>query len=228
MKTKITICILFALTILFACKKDDYKNDGGKSIAYVDMTTYDYLKSNKKFDSLVKVIDKAGLKDAVNGNITFFATTNYGVADYVAAKKNKKAIEVGNENIKFTIQDLNVQQLRDSLKTYMFPGKINRDDITLGGVLYDSALGEIPNVKFMIKFRRSYSYNAYVSYIDYVNFTKVVGTRDDKEADQSTIPQNQKDKSVDCQTSGIITKTGILHVLDGNHRLFFNAESMGK
>lgn len=227
MKHTIKIFILFALTILFACKKDNYKNDGGKSNAYVDMTTYDYLKSNKKFDSLVKVIDKAGLKDVVNGNITFFATTNYGVADYVAAKKYKRSVELGDENIKFTIQDLNVKELQDSLKTYMFPGQINRDKITLGGTLYDSALGVIPNVKFMIKFRRTDDYSNYVSFVDYVNFTKVIGTRDDKEADQSTIPQSQKDKTVDVQTSGIITKTGIIHVLDGRHRLFFNAESTG-
>jgi hypothetical protein len=149
------------------------------------------------------------------------------VADYVAAKKNKKAIELNDENIKFNIDDLDAQELRDSMKTYMFQGKINRSDITLAGKLYNSALGPIPNVQYMIKFRRSYSYDNYVSYVDFVNFTKVIGTRDDKEPDLSAIPQDQKDKTVDCQTSGIVTKTGIIHVLDGYHRLFFNAESLG-
>jgi len=227
MRNYITICVLLVITVFAACKKDDYKNDGGVSSAYVDMTTYDYLKSNPKFDSLVKVIDRAGLKDAVNGDITLFATTNYGVVDYVAAKKNQIAIQTGNENFNFGIKDIPSKELSDSLKTYMFAGKINRDQITLAGKLYDSALGPIPNVQYMIKFRRSFDYSAYVSYVDYVTYTKVIGTRDDKELDQNAIPDNLKDKAVDCQTSGIITRTGIVHVLNGNHRLFFNAQPLG-
>ena len=75
------------------------------------MTTYDYLKSNRNFDSLVKVIDKAGLKDAVNGDVTFFATTNYGIADYVKAKKIRKVLKLGKENFDFGIKDIPAQEL---------------------------------------------------------------------------------------------------------------------
>ncbi|RQO72740.1 hypothetical protein DBR40_15680 [Pedobacter sp. KBW01] len=227
MKNNILIYICIILTALSACKKDDYKRDGGTSNAYVDMTTYDYLKSNRNFDSLVKVIDKAGLKDIVNGDVTFFAATNYSVADYVKAKKNQKAIETGNENFNFGIKDIPSKELSDSLKTYLFAGKINRDQITLGGKLYNSVLGVIPNVQYMIKFRRSYEYGQYINYVDYVTYTKVIGTRDDKEPDLNAIPENQKDKAADVQTSGIVTKTGIVHVLTGNHRLFFNAQPLG-
>jgi hypothetical protein len=220
--------LICATVILFSsCKKDDYKNDGGTSNAYVDMTTYDFLKSKPQFDSLVKAIDRAGLQDAVNGDITFFVTTNYGVADYVAAKKNQKAIEIGDENIDFGIKDIPSQELNDSLKTYMFEGKINRSDITLAGRLYNSLLGSIPNVQYMIKFRRAFDYSNYLDYVDYVTYTKVIGTRDDQEADPENIPESQRDLSVDCQTSGIITKTGIVHVLNGGHRLFFNAQPLG-
>ena len=35
-----------------------------------------------EFDSLDKIIDQAGMKDEINGNITFLATTNYGGAEY--------------------------------------------------------------------------------------------------------------------------------------------------
>lgn len=227
MKKYITLCVGLAVLMLCACKKDSYINDGGKSSAYVDMTTYDFLKSNSKFDSLVKVIDQAGLKDAINGNITFFATTNYGIVDYVAAKKNQKAIEIGNENFDFGIKDLPAKELSDSLKTYMFDGKINRDNITLAGKLYNTLLGPIPNVQYMIKFRRSFDYGSYLDHVDYVTYTKVIGTRDDQEPNQDAIPDDQKDRATDCQTSGIITKTGIVHVLNGNHRLFFNAQSLG-
>ena len=227
MKNNILIYIAIFLLALSACKKDDYKRDGGASNAYVDMTTYDYLKSNRNFDSLVKVIDKAGLKDAVNGDITLFATTNYGIADYVKAKKYQKSLQTGNENFDFGIKDLPSQELSDSLKTYLFTGKINRDQITLGGKLYNSLLGAIPNVQYLIKFRRSFEYTQYLNYVDYVTYTKVIGTRDDKEPDLNAIPDDQKDKAVDVQTSGIITRTGIVHVLNGNHRLFFNGQSLG-
>jgi len=227
MKNNILIYIAIVLLALSACKKDDYKRDGGPSTAYVDMTTYDYLKSNRNFDSLVKVIDKAGLKDAINGDITLFATTNYGIADYVKAKKYQKSLQTGNENFDFGIKDLPSQELSDSLKTYLFAGKINRDQITLGGKLYNSALGAIPNVQYLIKFRRSFEYSQYLNYVDYVTYTKVIGTRDDKEPDLNAIPDDQKDKAVDVQTSGIITRTGIVHVLNGNHRLFFNGQSLG-
>ncbi|HEK20498.1 hypothetical protein [Mucilaginibacter sp.] len=230
MKNNIIIVLaafLVSAMAISGCKKNDYKNDGGKSNPYVNMTTYDYLKSNPQFDSLVKVIDRAGLKDVVNSNITFFATTNYSIVPYVAAKKNQVAIQTGNENFNFGIKDIPAQELSDSLKTYMFQGVISRDQITLDGKLYTSLLGPIPNVQYLIKFRRSFDYNSYLDHVDYVTYTKVRGTRDDQEPDLNAIPNNLKDLSADVQTSGIVTKTGVVHVLTGFHRLFFNAQPLG-
>jgi len=221
---RIGIIALIAIIGISSCKKDDYANDGGKILSgRVNMTTYDYLKSNPKFDSLIKIIDKAGMKDQINGNITFFATTNYGVADYVSAKKQEKITQVGDENIKFTIADLNSAELADSLKIYMFPGKITRNQLNTDGRLFNNLLGPINGVSWLIKLRRANDYSQYVDYVEYLNFTKVIGTRDDLEADRTTIPQDRRDISVDCQTSNIITTTGILHVTNNYHRLFFNA-----
>jgi len=226
MKKYLGICVVFCI-ILVSCKKDEYKNDGGVSNAYVDMTTYDYLASNPKFDSLVKVIDRAGLKDAVNGDVTLFATTNYGIVDYVRAKKNEIAAIPGNsENFDFGIKDIPTKELNDSMKTYLFAGKINRDQITVSGKLYNSLLGPTPNIQYQIKMRRSFEYANYINYVDYVNYVKVIGTVDSEELNPNSIPDDQLDRSVEVQTSGIITKTGIIHVLDGGHRLFFNAMSI--
>lgn len=233
MRKYISICICFAVILIASCKKDGYKNDGGVSDPHVNMTTYDFLKSKPQFDSLVRIIDRAGLKDIVNSNITFFATTNYSIVPYVAAKKYKKSVETGNENFDFGIKDLPSKELSDSLKTYMFAGKINRDQITLTGKLYDSMLGPIPAtperkaIKYLIKFRRSFDYGSYVDHVDYVDYIRVTGTRDDQQLDPESIPDEEKDLAVDCQTSGIITTTGIVHVIDGRHRLFFNAQSLG-
>ncbi|HEY8972347.1 MAG TPA: hypothetical protein VIM64_24750, partial [Puia sp.] len=62
--------------------------------------------------------------------------------------------------------------------------------------------------------------------VDYVTFTKVYAQRDDLVLDPKTIPAAEVDASSTCQTSGIVTTTGIVHVLDGYHRLLFNNDKL--
>lgn len=216
------IVLVACWSILSSCQKDDYINDGGKAKANVDMTTYDFLKQNPKFDSLIKIIDRAGLKNEVNSGITFFASTNYSVAAYVGAKKREKIIETGDENISFGINDISVADL-DSLKIYMFEGAILSKKLTTNNTFFPSKFGPIADVRFLIKLRRdATTYSNYVDYVDYLNFTQVVGAVDtDLPKGQYILPAEQ-DLSFDCQTSGIITTTGILHVLEDRHRLMFN------
>lgn len=223
---KLSLIITFVFTVLMvACQKDDYKNDGGPSDPHVNMTTYDYLKAKTGiFDSLVYLIDRAGLKDAVNADVTFFASTNYAVRYYLASKKIIRDIATGDENQPYTMDSIPLQVLKDSLLTYLFAGKINRDQMTLNGTLMDSKLGPIPNNKFIIRLSRRLDYSSYLKYVDYVQLGKIIGSRDDLEADPDNIPESDKDLIEDCQTSGIITTTGILHVMRGNHHLFFNTE----
>ncbi|BAV05735.1 hypothetical protein SAMN05421788_108121 [Filimonas lacunae] len=223
--------LLFACMVICCgtgCKKDAYKDDGGKAVAEVNMTTYDYLKSKPQFSSLIHLIDKAGLQEKLNSNITFFAVTNYGVDDWVSAKKQQRIIQLNDENITFTIDSIPVSYYKDSLLTYMFAGKITRDSLTTRGKIYNNLLGPVSaDTTYLIKLHRFTDvYSNYLDYIEYVNFTLVIGSRDDLAADPDAIPESQKDISSDCQTSGIITTTGILHVLDGYHRLFFNGEPL--
>jgi len=224
-RKKINFLFLLILVIVFTACKKNYIDDGGKSSPNVNMTTYDFLRSDTIFADLVHLIDRAGLKEAVNGNITFFATTNYGVQDYLKAMKQRRADSLHDENITYTLDSIPLQNL-DSLKTYMFDGKINRDQMTVQGKLYNSLFGSIPNVQYLIKLLRTHEYGAYVDHIDYVTYTKVYGTRDDLELDPKSIPPDQVDQSVTCQTSGIITTTGVVHVLDGFHRLLFNNDKL--
>lgn len=213
--------LLLVLTLfLFSCKKD-YLNDGGTANPNVNMTTYDFLKSKPQFSSLVRLIERAGLKDAVNGSVTFFATTNYGVDQYLKAMKNIRAIELNDENITYTLDSIPLWRL-DSLKTYIFDGKINREQMTIKGKYYPSQFGSITGAQFRITLYRVYQYTSYVDYVDYVVYSKVIGTLDSDELDPKKIPESQVDKVADCQTSGIITTNGIVHVLNGYHTLFFN------
>ncbi|MGK6351947.1 hypothetical protein [Parapedobacter sp. DT-150] len=217
--------LALVVAYLSSCESDAYINDGGTASPYVDMTTYDFLASHPKFDSLVAIIDKAGLKELVNSDITFFAGTNYSVVGYVSAKKQQKIVEIGNENIDFGIKDIGAEEL-DSLKMYMFDGPINREQMNTEGTYHMSKFGPIDNIQLMIKLRRTTDYSNFLDHVDYVNFTWVAGTLDSEEPDQNEIPTEEEDLSYDCQTSGIITTTGVVHVLSDNHRLMFNREAV--
>ena len=142
----------------------------------------------------------------------------------MSAKKQERIIEVGDENISFSIDDLDAEELSDSLKIYMFEGTIGRDQLTTDGAYYESLFGPMDNARILLGLRRTRDYSNYVDYVDYLYYTKVVGTRDNEESNQAEIPEELRDTRVDVQTSGIITTTGILHVLDGAHKLFFNEQ----
>lgn len=225
---KNVLYILLLLLLTASCSKDDYRNDGGVSDPHVNKTTYDFLKEHGSFDSLVRIIDHAGIKDIINSKVTLFVTSDYGIRDYVAAKKQEKIVEVGDENIKFSITDIPKNELRDSMMIYVYDGAINRENLTTENKYFTSKFGPIPNVRFNIKLRRTREYSDYVDYVDYLNFTKVIKSLDADEPDRNAIPENELDRSFDCQTSGIITTTGIVHVLDNNHRLFFNRGKMAQ
>lgn len=226
MKNIISLLILVMAGSLISCNKNSYKVDGGTHNPKVDMTTYDYLKSKPQFSSLVHLIDRAGLKETVNGDITFFACTNYSVDEFVRARYYRRAIELHDENIIYTLDSLPLQEVKDSLKMYMFNGDLGRDQLTVEGKFYQNLLGPIPNVSFYINLRRTQDYGSYIDHVDYIRFTKVIGTRDETERDPSSIPAKDKDMGYDCQTTGIITNTGIIHVMSNFHRLFFNTEPL--
>jgi len=220
--------ITLLLILASSCQKEDYKNDGGVSDPHVNKTTYDFLKEHGSFDSLVRIIDHAGIKDIINSKITLFVTTDYGVKDYVMAKKQEKIVEVGDENISFSITDIPKNELRDSMMIYVYDGEINRENLSTENKYFTSKFGAIPNVRFNIKLRRTRDFSSYLDYVDYLNFTKVIKSLDADEPDYNAIPDGDLDRSFDCQTSGLITTTGVVHVLTNDHRLFFNRGQMAQ
>ena len=111
---------------------------------------------------------------------------------------------------------------------YVYDGLINRENLSTENKFFTSKFGAIPNVRFNIKLRRTRDFSTYLEYVDYLNFTKVNKTVDADEPDYNAIPEADLDRSFDCQTSGIITTTGIVHVLDNNHRLMFNRGKMAQ
>ncbi|MGZ3871511.1 MAG: hypothetical protein ACXVJD_01265 [Mucilaginibacter sp.] len=225
MKTiKIFMLTLFAAAILFSCKKD-YTVGGDLFNPKVNMTTYDYLKTNHLFDTLVIMIDKMKLKDEVNSSGTFFAITNYSIHSYVLQKREQLRIINNDENLVFTFDSLDFVSLKDSLRAYMFKDKFTLDNLTQTGVYATANDGE----KRLINKRPTTAYTSSVFTTDpqYIYLTKVIPLTPGGPVPVDITEVNKADPrqllTTLCQTTGIITTTGVLHVLNNFHTFtYFN------
>ena len=209
--------LLLAVLLFTACKKDDHFKGGSPTNAQTDLTTYDYLKANPLFDTLISLIDKAGLKETVNSNVTFMAPTDYSIKQFLKARTKELQLELNDENVQYTLDSLKTPELRDSLMAYIFDGKIQRSDLSLEQQLYKNKMGE----DFSIRLKKSDDYGGILSAgVQYMYVAKIING-----LDPDPLPDNflddDKDRESVLQTSGIITKTGILHVLGNNHTFYW-------
>ena len=225
MKTlKIFILSLFVTVAFFSCKKD-YAIGGDLFKAQVNMTTYDYLKTNHAFDTLVVMIDKMQLKNELNSSGTFFALTNYAIHNFVQAKQAQLRITTNDENLVFTFDSLDFTSLKDSLRAYMFKEKFTRDNLTQKGVYAQANDGEKRLIQLLPS--TDYTSNIFTTEPKYIFLTKVVplvpGGPVPGNIDQVQQVDPKQLLSTLCQTTGIITTTGVLHVLNNFHTFtYFN------
>ena len=210
--------------MLASCKKN-YIIGGKLESTTTNLTTYDYLKSNrfKMFDTLLMLVDKAGLKDEINQKgITFYAPTDFSINRYLA----KKTAEVQNVDIfaKYTIDTLikyDLATFADSIKTYIIPKTITYTSLTSNGVVLNTAKsGASVVVSYEQTTDTNLGYNSVVNTIPQVEYySLVIGTL------PSPVKSVDLDPSVAirilCQTSGLTTATGQLNVLSNSHTLYF-------
>ncbi|MEZ2445554.1 hypothetical protein AB6805_27750 [Chitinophaga sp. RCC_12] len=209
---------ILMITLLFAaCKKDDHFLGGSPTNDHTDLTTYDYLKANPNFDTLILLIDKAGLKETINSDITFVAPTDYSIKQFLAVRTKLLQIELNDENVKYTIDSLKAPELRDSLLAYAFAGKIVRADLSLESQVYKNKVNE----DFAFKLTKTDAFgNIFSGGVRYMALTKVINGLDpDPRPDD--YPEEDRDMQYTLQTTGIITKTGVLHVLQNNHVFYW-------
>ncbi len=216
--------LLLLIGSFASCKKNDYLVGGSLHNAKFEGTTYDYLKTNPLFDTLLILIDKTGLKDEVNAaNNTFFAPTDYAIQNYVKkVVQARKRLETNNENLIFNFSDLDFASLKDSLRAYIFSEKITRDMLNADGKMYTAKDGEKRHISLRDDLSGTYSTGGLTVTPKYIYFTKVIGDIDP--IDNSDVPDDQKDIRITCQTTGIITNNGILHVLANYHNFAFGVE----
>ncbi|MGN7721704.1 fasciclin domain-containing protein [Chitinophaga sp. 22620] len=221
---KLTIKMLMAALLIasfVSCKKDDYFIGGSLHNPQFNGTTYEYLKTNPLFDTLLLLIDKTGLKDEVNAaNTTFFAPTDYAIKKYVKeVVQERKRLETGDENLIFEFGELDFAQLKDSLRAYIFGEKIERSGLNNIGKYYTAKDGEQRHITLWDDPTSDYVSGGLTNLPKYIYLTKVIGTLDPEE--NRSIPEAQRDLRMRVQTSGILTTNGVLHVLTNGHTFTF-------
>lgn len=212
------IILLFCTGLLFSCTNDDYLIDGGKANPYVNMTTYDYLKSNPLFDTLVMAIDIAGLQEEVNAAGTFYAPTNFSLNEYIRDELElRKKLDA---DAVYTFDSIPVTEF-DSIRMYLFAETITRDSLTKEGRVYTSLAG----IDFKLSKEPQEAYqDDLVIKPEYLFFIKKIGSNFDSYEDtvNDNVATKEKDERIRVQTSGIITTTGVIHVLQNNHKFIFH------
>ncbi|WP_418359295.1 hypothetical protein [Sphingobacterium detergens] len=228
-KTILYIGLLCFMSLLFSCKKDGVI-DGGVSDPRVNMTTYDFLKSHPRhlFDTTLMIIDKAGLKDRVNATGTFFVPTNYSIRLFLLAKQNelRKTDERLNFNLDSLFKFYPPKMLQDSMSVYFFNDRIVRDNLTETGTIFQT---QEPTTKLLVTLEKStsadYTEDGIISQGPKLLYlTKIYGERDvmrNGSLSDSSGKASLNDTKVLCQTSGIITTTGMVHVLSNQHTWAF-------
>ncbi len=215
MKKYIVAVIVCALTIV-SCVDDDYKIDGGVSSPYVNMSTYDYLKSNRLFDTLVMAIDKAGLRNELDTEVTLFATTHFTFRNYINLMTERG--RPTDPNYEYTFDSIPVEILRDSLAMYIFPGKIERGNMTKEGEIFTNLAGT--ELRISLEPRDDYK-DQLKEKPEYVFLTYKRGKAWDA-WDATGLGNVETDTKDRIQTSGLISTTGIIHVMQNSHILFFD------
>lgn len=220
---------LSLVLLLNACKKD-YITGGTKEDVnmYKNMTTYDFLKNDPLYDTLVQVIDAAKFKDKINEQgVTFFAPSDFSIYGYL----NRRTIKLQNfdSNAKFALDSLlyyvsnNVDGTKDSLLMYLIHQPLSYSVLTNTGTFYQTELaGDSVIVSYEFTKDNNLGYNTVVSGTpQLVYFTQL----------WYPYPLNDANPAGDItpdigihtlvKTSGIMTQTGTVNALENSHTLFF-------
>lgn len=201
-----------------SCKKASYLTDEGLHKAQTPLTTYDYLKQHpwQMFDTLIQIIDHYQLQEEVNGAGTFFAPTDYAIETYMKAQRARR--QLTDENALYNMDSLWLDIKADSLRQYIFADKIEIASLPAEDIVQKTSVAGIGMA--VRKVRQTSGYNEWSSApVYFLNLIKIKGTIDDPDA--APIPNDPfRDVSVQCQTTGILTRNGsgtVLHVLRNQH-----------
>jgi len=229
-KIFLDLSMLCCIVLIFsACKKDYITGGVSEDVhMYKNTTTYDVLKGNPLYDTLVQVIDAAGFKDKVNEQgVTFFAPSDYSILSYLG----KRTIYLQNtvsQDAKFGLDSLlyyvtnNVNGTKDSLQMYLILQPLTYSSLTNTGALYSTELGNSVIVSYEYTKDGGLGYNPVVSSApQVVYFTQLWYPYDLSDANPASDITPDIGVHTLVKTSCIQTQTGILNALENSHTLFF-------
>ena len=125
---------------LNSCSKDyiigGTKNETNK----VNQSTVDFLKTFEVTTETGKLIERAGLADEVNGNVTIFAPSNYAVNRYLRRQNNRR-LRLDPNATMMTADDIPVDELQQ-LKMYIVDGKHLSANIPQEGLMLETHSGD--------------------------------------------------------------------------------------
>lgn len=219
---------IFSIYLFTSCKKDDYIVGGQPQSTQVNVTTYDYLKSNSQglFDSLVLIIDAAGIKDLVNQqNLTFFAPTDYSIDDYLSYRTKQEQITDPFRQWSFdSLMKYDLPKFADSMKVYFIDKALTFDQLTNDGAIYSTLHG---SDKAVVSYEYATPddpwYNPVLSVQPQVVHYTYLYQQLTPPIVATDISSDEGSRNV-VQTSAIKTTTGMLNVLSNNHTLFFRQQ----
>jgi hypothetical protein len=225
--TTIKLWALFAIitVVIASCKKDNYIVGGQLENTTTTLTTYDYLKSNRYqlFDTLLMVVDKAGLKDAINKpGITFYAPTDFSIKNYLQKKtlEAQKIDPFAQYNID-TLMKYDLAKFKDSLNAYIIPATVKYSSLTQNGVVFSTAkTGSKAVISYEETFDPNLGYTSAVSTAPRIEYYIFIKGQLPAVVVASDIPDTVGVRVL-CQTSGLSTATGQLNVLNNTHVLYF-------
>lgn len=227
-KNYISLGVLF-IVAMTSCKKDDYFIGGDLHDPNVNLSTYDFLSNHDRglFDTLLLLVDEAGLKEEINRkDITFFAPTDYSIRSYIEGRTMKE--QTIDPFKVWTIDSIlmyEIEQVREDLRMYIVPKIIDYSDLKVNakGEPIKTEAGNYVTVTYEetddpdLGYNENSSHFPRIMYFNYVNIP--VGAEPDL---GSTLPLIR----TRVQTSGIISTTGRINVLENGHTLFFYGETL--
>jgi hypothetical protein len=224
------LTIASVIVIFTACKKDYITGGSVEDInKYSNTSTYDVLKGNPLYDTLVRLIDTAGLKDKINSQgITMFVPSDYSVFTYLNFRTQKVQATI-NANAKFGLDSLfyylrnNINGTKDSLLMYLINKPLLYNNLTDMGALYPTELaGDTAIVSYEYTRDNTLGYNTIVSNVPQVVFFTQLWKHYDLNANNpaGAVPNTIGVRTL-IKTSCIITKNGVMNALSNSHTLFF-------
>ena len=218
---KLLMNLVAMLLIVFAicsCNKKDYYRDTGLQSGILKENVYEFLQQRSLlFDSLVQVIDMAGMKEVLQGEeVTFFAPPDRSLL-LLMNKVNGNRYAQGKDSLH--IEDIPGDIWRKYLSRYIFKGKYMLNDISR---IDFARIGLYPGQN--IESYDGYIMNMGVVY-DAYSGTQDVGPRSiylTSVGDDLTNFSNINSEVV--STSNLQPKNGVMHALRGIAQFSFNTD----